>query len=46
MDDVFILKKPREELTFSDLRHHFGTGRSYIKSGSGVIVFMAIVVVS
>lgn len=35
MDDVFTLKKPREELTFSDLRHHFGTGRSYIKSGSG-----------
>ena len=26
MDDVFTLKKPREELTFSDLRHHFGTG--------------------
>ena len=35
MDDVFTIKKPREELTFADLRHHFGTGRAYIKSGSG-----------
>ena len=35
MEDVFTIKKPREELTFADLRHHFGTGRAYIKSGSG-----------
>lgn len=35
MKEAFPLSKPREELTFSDLRCHFGTGRSYIKSGSG-----------
>ena len=35
MKEAFTLSKPREELTFSDLRCHFGTGRSYIKSGSG-----------
>lgn len=29
------LKKNRNELTFADLRFHFGTGRSFIKSGSG-----------
>lgn len=35
MDQTFALKKPREELTFEDLREHFGTGRAYIKSGTG-----------
>lgn len=29
------LKKPCNELTFADLRLHFSTGRSFIKSGSG-----------
>lgn len=35
MEEHFILNKPHEELTFSDLRCHYGTGRSYIKFGSG-----------
>lgn len=35
MDQVFTLKKRREDLTFADLREHFPTGRAYIKSGSG-----------
>jgi len=34
-DQTFTLKKPREDLTFADLRAHFSTGRAYIKSGTG-----------
>lgn len=35
MAQFLQLKKAPSELTFSDLRHHFGTGRAFIKSGSG-----------
>ena len=35
MAQTDTLKKNPADLTFEDLRAHFGTGRSYIKSGSG-----------
>ena len=35
MEEHFTLSKPREKLTFSGLRCHYGTGQSYIKFGSG-----------
>ena len=35
MTHTDTLKKSRNDLTFADLRFHFGTGRAFIKSGSG-----------
>lgn len=35
MAQTDTLKKDTADFTFEDLRAHFGTGRSYIKSGSG-----------